>query len=325
MVLLGLSCAAMARAGDAFFSKDGQSVTFVSGEHDESVLNLNLTTRNIETVSLGTAIKGQSITSLASGEDGELLFLTEKGAWVNDANGTRKLCGLGSAAHGADLSVAPATAAGVADWLFIAGDRAEKDRSAASTLHYRKPGEKEFRPVFCRRVNSVWAGAFTSDGRFFFAGESDLWEGAVDPDPVGGGVATLNGVRIAPLALKNTDCTNGGNLWVAQVMPAGSSIYVRLRGTHMGILLRVPVNPVPALDDKSGASGSLIGHYAYLAKALSAVQIIEPEGKGITASAAAETNGRELLFYRSGLGGVRYGLFIWDKASGKSEQVAMEP
>ncbi len=323
--IVGLLAATTCRANEAFFSKDGESVTFVSLFNTDSILRLDLKTKKVEAIALGSAVKGQDIVSLTSGADGELLFLTEKAAWVHDAKGTRKLCGMGSAAYGSGLAAAPAAAANLTDWLFIAGPRSEKGASAENTFHCRKPGEKAFQPVFCRRVNSVWAGTFASDGRFFFAGEGDLWEGGFDPGEAGGAVATLNGVRIAPLAMMNTDAANGGNLWVAQIMPAGKSLYVLLRGHHMGELLRLPINPVPALNEKSGASGTLGEHYAYLARSLASVQSIVTGADDITASAANEVNGQELLFYRTGIGDGRRGLFIWDKATGKAEQVAVEP
>ncbi len=323
-VMVSLLAASSAHAGEAVFAKDGQSVAFTSFFNEDSILRLDLGTRKLETVALGAAVKGQHITSLTSGGDGELLFLTEKAAWVNDAKGTRRLCNVGAVKYPRDLVAAPAKAAGVADWLFLSGPRSAEDGGGGTEFYGRKPGDKAFTSMFCRRVNSVWAGAFASDGRFFFAGEGDLWEGSFDPEPAGGGLGSLSGVRIAPLAMMNTDSGNGGNLWVTQVMPAGKSIYVRLRGTHMGELLRVPMNPVPALDEKSGAMGSLEDHYKYLSKSLASVQRIETSGDDITASAAAVRGGDEVVFFRTRVGGGKWGLMLWSKSTGKAEQVAVE-
>ncbi|MDB6137088.1 MAG: hypothetical protein JWO94_160, partial [Verrucomicrobiaceae bacterium] len=89
VVLLALSVSAVA-GEDAFFSKDGESVTFIS-HNGTDLLRLHLKTRKVAKVNLGAEFKGQQLGPLCGGADGETLFVTAKGVFVHDAKGTRPL------------------------------------------------------------------------------------------------------------------------------------------------------------------------------------------------------------------------------------------
>lgn len=316
LCILSLLLIATGHANDAYFSPDGKSVTFVPIFDDGALRRMDLQTKKVEKVALSLP-KGQGVVSLASGGDGEALLLTEKSVWVHDAKGTRKICDLGEARDASHLAVAPSKDAQLADWMFIAG--ADKESQSRRIFFGRKPGEKTFKATFCRRVSGVGASAFTADGRFFFANDGDLWEGGFEKGEAGNDMTVTNGVRIAPLAFLNTDSANGGSMYVDSIMPAGTGIYVALRGHHMGQLVRVAMNPKPAMAEGSGANEALKDHYAYLAKSLASVQIIETDGDSIRNTAATAAGGNERVFFTQGTAPIR--LYVWDKATGKTEQV----
>ncbi|MEQ1843721.1 MAG: hypothetical protein ABL994_25235, partial [Verrucomicrobiales bacterium] len=170
--------------------------------------------------------------------------------------------------------------------------------------------------------NHVRAGTFTPDGRFFFAGEGDLWEGGFEPGDDEGMTAALNGVRIAPLGFLNTDISNGGSLYVDTIMPAGKSIYVSLGGHHLGQLLRIAMDPKPPVDLDSGAYEPVKEHYARLARNLSTVKIIDDSDEPIRTCAAQALNGKERVFY--GKGGSSLVLYLWDSTTGKIDEIATD-
>ena len=90
----------------------------------------------------------------------------------------------------------------------------------------------------------------------------------------------------------------------------------------MGQLLRIAMDPKPALSEGSGANESVKEHYAYLSKTLASVQIIDDSGETIRNCAAISLDGKEQVFYA--IGGSTLTLYLWEKATGKSRQVATD-
>lgn len=316
--------AVAARADLAFFSEDGKSVTFVPKTEESCLLQLEVATGKVTKIVLsGTAAKG-TVTSVCRGGDGETLLTTEGGVFVHDAKGTRKLADApvkGAWAIG-DLATAPAAMPGVGDWLFLSGNDVKDENQRV--FYARKPGAKAFAPVFCRRVKQSAAAAFTADGRLFFGGDGDLWEGAFEPMEEGDAAAlVLKGARIAPLGVFNTDETNSGSMWAEQVMVAGKSLYVRLKGHLISEIVRVPMPAAPALDEKSGAMSSTAASYRIQSEMLSKVQVIANTQDDVRVCAATAADGQERLFYRvTDDGGL--GLYLWDAKSGKAKKVGVE-
>jgi hypothetical protein len=315
-----VAVAAVGRADQAFFSADGKTVTFVPKIDVGYLLRLDLATMKQEKLKLGADCAKEEVTSLCRGGDGEALLTTAKGVYVHDAKGTRKLADAPVKAGWPidSLAAAPASTADVGDWLFLSGS--DPDDVQRRTFYSRKPGTKSFKPVFCRRVNRVDSGVFTTDGRFFFAGGGDLWEGMFQPFEGGDTMdAVLVGTRIAPLGLMNTDEANGGNLWVAQVMIAGKTLYVRLRGHGMSELVRVPMLTRPTQEM------STADNYNYQRDMLSKTEVINTGvDSEIWLSAATEVEGHEKLFFRASDGEGNIGLYLWDHTTGKSTKVAVE-
>jgi hypothetical protein len=307
-----------ASAADAFFSSDGSVVTFIPLAGEGGVWQLNLATKDLKMLTLGEPLKSKTILSIARGGQDELLFLTPEGAWVHSEKGIRPLAKLGTAVTPNDLCVAPPKLGAVADCLFVSALEKSAPDSGTVHFHYRKPGTKEFSSVFCRRVSHVSAGTF-------FAGEGDLGEGGFEMDDAGGGApCVLNGVRIAPLAMMNTDAGNGGNMWVDQVEAAGKHIYVRLGGRHMGAIVRVPMPEVPATNEQSPAMGGLKDHHKFLQDVLGKTEVIVDTADEITATAAASNNGKARVFFRRAAGDGKHGLWLWEEGAREPMPVGVE-
>lgn len=314
---IALSVAA-AHADTAFFSADGKSVTFITRSGD-SICTLDTETGKVAKLTLSAGAEKESLTSVCRGGDGEILLTTDTGVYVHDAKGTRKLAAAPVKGDWPimDLAAAPAKAGDVGDWLFLSGNDGEE--ASRRVFYARKPGAKGFEAVFCRRVNKVGAAAFTADGRLFFSAESDLWEGSFTP--LGDGdKLVLNGVRIAPLAVLNTDEANSGSMHVEQVMVAGASLYVRLRGHHMGEIVRLPIPPAATTTGgEEGARSSTAAAYRIQAGLLAKAQVITTDQEAIQTAAATAAGGVERLFYNNGAQ-----LFLWDARSGKAKEVGSE-
>jgi hypothetical protein len=321
---LGLATS-VSLADEAFFSADGKSVTFVPRTGEGYLLRLDIDLAKVSKLRLGPAVMNDTVTALCRGGDGETLLTTANGVYVHDAKGTRKLTATPVQDDWPieDLAAAPASMTAVGDWLFLSGtDANDKSRR---TLYARNPGAKGFEPVFCRRVERVGASVFTPSGRFFFGGDGDLWEGSFEVTRDGDAMSTvLVGARVAPLGVFNTDMSNSGSMWVEQVMVAGRALYVRLHGRLISELVRVPIHPTPALDEKAGAMSGTTPNYRYQSEVMSKVEVITIPEDDIRISAAISIEGSERLFYRASDGEGNLGLYIWEYNTGKSRKVAVE-
>jgi hypothetical protein len=324
-LLTTLSCPLL--ADQAFFSADGKSVTFVPRAAEGHLLRLDLSTAEVAKIPLLGEPAKESVTSLCRGGDGEALFTTESGVYVHDAKGTRKLAPTPAKGDWGieNLTAAPADLPSIGDWLLLSGPDESPGRR---TFFARKPGTKAFSPVFCRRVESVGALAFAPGDRMFFEGDGDLWEGAfesMDGEPGQTPTLVLNGARIAPLGLFNTDMANSGNMWVHEVMVAGDALYVRLRGRHMSQIIRLPIHPTSALKGESGPSHDPAKAYKYMAEMLALAEVVTPPVIEVTLSAATAAEGDEKVFYRSSDGEGKLGLYLWERNTSKAQRIATEP
>jgi hypothetical protein len=118
--------------------------------------------------------------------------------------------------------------------------------------------------------------------------------------------------------------SNSGSMWVEQVMVAGRALYVRLHGRLISELVRVPIHPTPALDEKAGAMSGTTPNYRYQSEVMSKVEVITIPEDDIRISAAISIEGSERLFYRASDGEGNLGLYIWEYNTGKSRKVAVE-
>ena len=300
LLAVGLATRAAAPAGDAFFTADGQRVVIAPLLQTGVLLSVSVADGAVDPLPLPPELADAPVTAMTSGGAGEAIFTTAAALWARKTDGTtRRLSTLPKGFSVANLFVATKQGTPVSDWIFAA---AENDRAGwrGTTFFARRPGAKDFREVFCRRVSPVGAGTFTPDGRLFFAGAGDLWEGSfeagadTDKDAP---LATLNGARLAPLAMMNTDMANSGNLWVDAVEVGGSWLYVSLRGRHMGSIIRVPLPEKPFYDGGEQAQ-DLRASLDLMRGMLEKTEIIVADTGGATAFAACEVDGRPRVFYR---------------------------
>jgi len=237
--------------------------------------------------------------------------------WVMTAEGVvKKVCDTGSVKEASDLFVAVKRGTPISDWMFIKGSSKE-----GGTIFARKPKQKEFGEVFCRRVRDVSSGCFGDDGRFFFTDNLDVWEGGfVAEDDPNMRMATLVGARIAPIALQNTDIVNAGSLSVSHVSAAGQWIYAGLSGRHMGAIMRVPISKKPLYSDSSGDLPKPKEHLNAMHAALQKTEVLVSYTDRITAFCACETGDHSKVFYR----GERGELSLWTD-TGERKQLEKEP
>jgi len=162
---------------------------------------------------------------------------------------------------------------------------------------------------------------FSADGRFFFSGGGDLWEGGFVPeDSPEMRLATLVGARIAPIALHNTDSANGGNMFIGGLSAAGKYLYAGMRGRHMGCILRVPIPDKPLYSEEAGDLPGPKAHLEAMRASLEKTELLVADMDGLMAFAACEVDGKPRVFYR----GEGPGLWLWD-ATGAPKEIAKEP
>lgn len=315
----------LAPAGDAFFSADGNTVTFLPRFKAGIIWQLEVASGKLKALPLPKELKGAAPTGIARGGEGEMLLTAGSAAWVVKEDGTAKrICDLGPAKEPQNLFTATAAGSPVADWLFVSAT--EADDSNRLIFYGRKPGTKAFEKVFCRRVENVRAGAFTEDGRLFFAADGDLWEGSFDPEggEPGMPVATLIGARMAPVGTLNTDGANGGGMFVDAIAPAGKWIYVGLRGHHMGAILRVPVAGKPLYSDAEGTFPEPQAHLQAMSATLAKTEVLVENAGSMDAFAACEVDGKPMVFYRGDNDDEGLALWLWT-STGKPRRLATEP
>lgn len=289
-------------AAEAFFSEDGSTVTMTLSPLSAGLIQVDVETGDITQAPLPKELKEELIESIARGGEDEALFLAKDAVWVWKDDATppvKRVCATAPAISMAlDLSVVTAPDTDLTDSLFVSG--VQQDNPDQQVLFGRKAGTKNFLPVFCRRVDGVQGGAFSEDGRFFFVSGGDVWEGGIqlDEDASLGRLGTLVAARIAPLGILNTDESNGGSLWVGEIVPVGKWLYLRLRGRHMGAILRMPIPAKTLYSPASEDQPTLQAQINAMKQSLAKVEIINDELGDAQAFCAIELeDGKVRLFY----------------------------
>lgn len=286
---------------EAFFSPDGKTVTTcMTGRYVElGFRKIDIATGKSTLLPLPAALKDEEISSIARGADGEILFLAKDAVWVlKDGEAARKVVSTSPVKGAYDLFVGTKKGSATEDWLFVTGTTAEEP-NGRGTFYARKPGGKQFDPIFCRRVEDATSGAFAADDRLFFVSSADLWMGDITANADDEGWrGVLVGDRLAPLAFKNTDEANGGGMFVSDVSPAGKWVYSALRGRHMAAIVRTPMPPKPAAQEEgTSLFQSVKESYAAQSQALSKTEIISEDLEDIWGFCATEANGKPLVFF----------------------------
>jgi hypothetical protein len=313
----------LASAGDSFFSADGKTVTFAPLIRTGHLLRVNTESGQLTELPLPAALKDATVSGLARGGQGEALFIAGNAVWVMKDDGTvKKVCDTGTMEGPENLFVSVKPGQPHTDWLFLTGST--KEAGSLPVFFARKPGQKAFGEVFCRRVENVNAGCFAEDGRFFFAGKGDIWQGGIAPeeDPEFR-IATLVGARLAPVATLNTDSANGGSMWVGGLCPAGKWLYAGLVGRHMGSILRVPIPAKPLYTDESDTQPEPKQQLDAMRNALDKTEFIVADIGGLTSFCACEINGQGQVFYRGERDEEGLGIWLWN-GSGAPRRLATE-
>lgn len=290
-------------ANEAFFSKDGRTVTMGLGSRGRTgLVQVDIATGKITQAPLPAELKEESIESVAAGSEGETLFLAKEGVWVwtpGAATPVKRVCATAPVVGATDLFVATVLGTPLTDCLFVSGNESA-DATSMGTFYGRKPGGKHtFLSIFCRRVSSATGGVFSDDGRLFFVSDGDVWEGGIQTDDDTGTerLGTLVGARIAPLAIMNTDEANGGSLWVQHVAPAGKWIYAQLSGRHMSAILRTPLPAKPMYAPTSNDSPSAKDQLDAMAHSLNKTEVIADDMEYAAGFCAIEIGGTPRVFF----------------------------
>lgn len=290
-------------ANEAFFSKDGRTVTMgLGGRGRTGLVQVDIATGKITPAPLPAELKDESIDSVAAGSEGEALFLAKDGVWVwkpGAAKPVKHVCATAPVVGATDLFVCTVPGTPLTDCLFVSGN-GSADATSMGTFHGRKPGGKHtFLSIFCRRVSNATGGVFSDDGRLFFITQGDVWEGGiqVDDDTGADRLGTLVGARIAPLGILNTDEANSGGMWVQHVAPAGKWIYAQLRGRHMAAIMRVPLPAKPLHSPTSGDSLTTQDQLDAMSYSLNKTEIISEDMEFAAGFCATEVGGNPRVFY----------------------------
>ncbi|WP_395740049.1 hypothetical protein [Prosthecobacter sp.] len=308
-------------ANEAFFSKDGKTVTMgLDSRGIPGLMQVDIGTGKITQAPMPAELKDEGVGSVAAGGEGEALFLAKNGVWVwtpGAATPVKHVCATAPAFNATDLFVSTVPGTPLTDCLFLSGNETA-EATGRGIFYGRKPGSKHpFLSIFCRRVENATGGVFSAEGRLFFISSGDLWEGGIQPDDDTGmeRLGTLVGARIAPLAVLNTDEANGGSLWVEQVAPAGKWIYVKLRGHHMAAILRTPMPARPLYAPTSEGTPSTQDHLAAMSHSLNQTELITEDSEHVDGFCATEVNGKPRVFF---CGDVEEGkgpaLMLWEGA-----------
>ncbi|MFN0080016.1 MAG: hypothetical protein ACKVY0_26420 [Prosthecobacter sp.] len=306
-------------AGEAFFSKDGKTVTMGLNNALTGLVQVDIATGKITKAPLPTDLKDEGIDSVARGGEGEALFLAKDAVWVWTPKVVKRIYPTSPVMGATDLFVATQPGTPLTDCLFVSGNETA-DANSMGSFYGRKPGSKSkaFVSVFCRRVSDATGGVFSDDGRLFFISSGDLWEGGIQVDDVPGmeRLGTLVGARIAPLAISNTDEANGGGLWVNHIAPAGNWIYVQLRGRHMATLLRTPMPAKPLYAPGEGDFPTVKNQLDAMTHSLTKTQIIADDLGDVFGFCATEVAGKPRVFYctRTEAEGKGPAMLLWEGA-----------
>ena len=306
-------------ANEAFFSKDGRTVTMgLGGRGGSGLVQVDIATGKITPAPLPAELKDESIESVAAGSEGEVLFLAKNGVWVwtpGAATPVKHVCATAPVVNATDLFVATVPGTPLTDCLFVTGNESA-DATSMGTFYGRKPGAKNaFLSIFCRRVSDATGGAFSADGRLFFISSGDVWEGGlqVDDDTGTERLGTLVGARIAPLGIMNTDEANAGSMWVQHVAPAGKWIYAKLRGHHMAAIMRTPLPAKPLYALGSADSPDSKTQLAAMSQALNKTEVIADGLDHADGFCATEVGGQPRLFYCGDADDDKgYALMLWE-------------
>jgi hypothetical protein len=204
----------------AVFSQDEQSVFLIT---PKGVLELNLTTKEVQAVPTPAKFDPSSEYGVSLSNAGDLLFAGndeiaaynfERNAWVTVCRASRGTVCTDVACNPADGSL-----------IFEINDQ----KNSSGYWYMPKDASVPVK-LRLRRISHMSGFAFDTQGRLYFGYNGDLWTGAVCslPDDEARG-QWICGIRIAPVADLETSIGTPSNQGVQETASSGEVVYVHLR------------------------------------------------------------------------------------------------
>jgi hypothetical protein len=305
-ILAAISCPA--RASEATFSKDGNTVFLVALLEEGKLHQIDVAKKESKTIALAGELAGKAIAGIATGKDGELLLAAENSLWQwrPGEKEAKKLVAFPKGYQVWDISCVTLKLGDAAPRIFA---MAYKDDQPA--LLVKLPGKSGFLPVFCRRCEPGSAPMATSQGRMFMVANHDVWETCLteyDAEERGESeqAGVLAGCRIAPLAMMNTDLANSGAMVVRHVVPAGDRVIALCGGRHLGALVEfAPPSKPLYIGNADEEHPDLPAQIALMRKCLESAKVLY-DGSPCDALCVHEAEGKPVrVFWRQDLEGDR--------------------
>lgn len=326
-LLLALISTRTAQAAEATFSADGKSIYLLPLSESRSVYKIDPSAKKHLTLQPIKNLGEDTIHAIARNPQGEILLCTGKAIWTWSGTEApaKKWLDLPQKFDCIDLSCTLAPGTVPSGTVFLHGTQEGENQFSLLTWSAQK---KKWLGVFCRRNEPYSAPQTNANGRMFFAGDRDLWEGsmimeAADDDDITI-AGSIEGCRIAPLAMLNADSGNSGAMVVGEVVAAGSQVFSLLEGRHMGALLQTPAPAKPLYaNPDSNEHPDLATQYKLMQDSLAKTKI-HYSGGPCDALCVHETGPTEYqVFWRQDHEGDR--AWMWMKANNLTKKIGTEP
>jgi hypothetical protein len=321
-ILLSVGFILTAHAGQSVFSADGKTIYLLPMSEGAGVHKIVPAAKTHQTIQPVKNIGEDAITALTRNPQGEIVLCTKRALWIWDGKeaSAKKWMDLPQKFECLDLSCTLVKTTVPAGTIFLHGTKQDENRFTLLTL---LPGKQQWLEVFCRRNEAYSAPQTNAAGRMFFASNFDLWEGTMIPEEADEIAGSIEGCRIAPLAMMNADSGNSGGMVVGNVVVAGTQVFSQLEGRHMGAILQTPA-PAKALypNPESNEHPDLSAQYKLMQNSLAQTKI-HYEGGPCDALSVHETSPTACqIFWRQDLEGDRAWMLL--ASGGKPQQIGTE-
>lgn len=326
IMIIGVALTLCSRAfsGQASFSNEGDKIYLIPVDGFGKLWIIDAVTHQSKSVSLGKSLAQANIDSLAIGTKGEV-YVSAVGAlwqWSEGDKDAKKITSYEEDYQVSDISCTKGKSETPLGTIFALGNfKDDPDQTLSALL----PGKKKFGSVFCRRNDPFSAPQTDAIGRMFIASNCDLWECSfmLEDEPDSERAGTLNGCRIAPLAMMNTDIANSGAMVVREIASTGKLIYAITHGRHMGGVIQcaAPENPLYAKDSDE-ENPDLAASFTLMKNSLTSAKILY-EGSPCNGLCAHQGNKNvSRVFWRQDLEGEKAWMMI--DGAGAPEQIGSE-
>lgn len=327
ILLTVISLATTVHAGNSVFSADGKSIYLVPLNEGSGLYHIDLTTGKQQSMRPILNLGKDVIKAVARNAAGEILLCTGKAIWKwqGKAGTAQKWLDLPADFSCRDFSCTMGKGAVPAGTVFLHGTRESEQSFSLMTW---STTQKKWFGAYCRRNEPYSAPQTNNDGRMFFASDSDLWEGTMIPEtddsPEMTIAGSIEGCRIAPLAMMNADNGNSGSMLVGEVVVAGTKVYSLLQGVHMGALLETPAPAKPLYaNEESNEHPELATQYKIMQESLAQTKIHYSGGPCDALSVYEKSPADYLVFWRQDHEGERAWMLM--KANDQAKKIGTEP